>query len=175
MYAPRACTEQGVAMRSRVLHRTRARQVNIQLHIWSVQGMQRDQLHQFLEEVSTKGAEAVLPQHLSDAWLAALLEEGNALTEGESEEEPCAGLLAAVLKILDYQSGAPFARGEPLEVSTQALLSSINYYVLCLAMEEVSRRTDIKAEPPTLDNMFQEDREVAFSRVPWSLEEGGEP
>jgi hypothetical protein len=55
---------------------------------------------QFSAEVLQRGAAAVLPQHLPDRWLDALLEEADLFTpeewdpqEGDHVHECCAGLL----------------------------------------------------------------------------------
>ena len=62
---------------------------------------------QFSTEVLHRGAAAVLPQHLPDRWLDALLEEADLLAPGEGDaeegdrvEDCCAGLLGAVLVVL---------------------------------------------------------------------------
>ena len=118
---------------------------------------------QFSAEVLQRGAAAVLPQHLPDRWLDALLEEADLLTPGEwdSEEddrvhECCAGLLGAVLVVLMEQQGHP----DQLEVAVSTLMSHLHCYILALAAERVSRDTDIWLEPPTLANIFDEEREV---------------
>ena len=76
--------------------------------------MQGTQFAQFSAEVLRRGAAAVLPQHLPDRWLDALLEEADLLApeEGDSEEsnrvqDCCAGLLGAVLVVLMEQRGHP--------------------------------------------------------------------
>src|SRR6516225_4306943 len=62
--------------------------------------MHGTQFAQFSAEVLRRGAAAVLPQHLPDRWLDALLAEADLLApgEGDAEEEDlldecCAGLL----------------------------------------------------------------------------------
>jgi hypothetical protein len=63
--------------------------------------MKGTQFAQFSAEVLQRGAAAVLPQHLPDRWLDALLEEADLLAPGEGDPEEgdsvhdcCAGLLA---------------------------------------------------------------------------------
>jgi hypothetical protein len=65
--------------------------------------MKGTQFAQFSAEVLRRGAAAVLPQHLPDHWLDALLAEADMLAPaawGPQEEdrvhECCAGLLGAV-------------------------------------------------------------------------------
>jgi hypothetical protein len=118
---------------------------------------------QFSAEVLQRGAAAVLPQHLSDRWLDALLEEADLFTpeewdpqEGARVHECCAGLLGAVLVVLMEQRGHP----DQLEVAVSTLMSHLHCYILALAAERVSRDTEIWVEPPTLANIFDEAREV---------------
>ena len=56
--------------------------------------MKGRQFEQFAIEVLHRGAVAVLPQHLPERWLNALLEEAEILHEGKSHkiENTCAGL-----------------------------------------------------------------------------------
>ena len=129
--------------------------------------MKGTQFAQFSAEVLRRGAAAVLPQHLSDRWLDALLEEADLLApeEGDSEEgnhvqDCCAGLLGAVLVVLMEQRGHP----DQLEVAVSTLMSHLHCYILALAAERVSRDTEIWLEPPTLANLFDEQREVRARR-----------
>jgi hypothetical protein len=126
--------------------------------------MKGKQFEQFAIEVLHRGAVAVLPQHLPERWLNALLEEAEILHEGKSHEveNTCAGLLGAVILLLSAQSGHPPA----MEVPTSTLLCSMDYYIITLAAEMVSRQTDIWVEPPTLENIFQYDREIKAMRKP---------
>ena len=125
--------------------------------------MQGTQFAQFSAEVLRRGAAAVLPQHLPDRWLDALLEEVELfvpeawdLQEDDRVRECCAGLLGAVLVVLMAQRGHP----AQLEVAVGTLMSHLHCYILALAAERVSRDTEIWLEPPTLANLFDEDREV---------------
>jgi len=129
--------------------------------------MKGTQFAPFSTEVLQRGAAAVLPQHLPDRWLDALLEEADlfAPREGNPEEddrvhECCAGLLGAVLVVLTEQRGHP----DKLDVAVSTLMSHLHCYILALAAERVSRDTDIWLEPPTLANLFDEAREVQARR-----------
>jgi len=57
-------------------------------------------------------------------------------------------------------------RGHPpeLEITASTLLRSIHASILALSAERVSRHTDIWVEPPTLANIFDEEREVRALR-----------
>ena len=129
--------------------------------------MHGTQFAQFSAEVLQRGAAAVLPQHLPDHWLDALLEEADLLApgegdleEGDSVHDCCAGLLGAVLVVLMAQRGHP----DQLEVAAGTLMSHMHCYILALAAERVSRDTEIWLEPPTLANLFDEEREVRARR-----------
>jgi hypothetical protein len=126
--------------------------------------MKGKQFEQFATEVLHRGAVAVLPQYLPDQWLNALLEEAEILYEGKSHEieNTCAGLLGAVILLLSAQSGHP----PEIEVPASTLLRSMDYYIITLSAEQVSRKTDIWVEPPTLENIFQHDREIKAMRKP---------
>ena len=122
---------------------------------------------QFSTEVLHRGAAAVLPQHLPDRWLDALLAEADLLApeegdpeEGARVEDCCAGLLGAVLVVLMEQRGHP----DQLDVAVSTLMSHLHCYILALAAERVSRDTEIWLEPPTLANIFDEEREVRGQR-----------
>jgi hypothetical protein len=129
--------------------------------------MQGTQFAQFSAEVLQRGAAAVLPQHLPDHWLDALLAEAELLApaawdpqEEERVHECCAGLLGAVLVVLMEQRGHP----DQLDVAVSTLMSHLHCYMLALAAERVSRDTDIWLEPPTLANLFDEARAVHARR-----------
>src|SRR5437667_1518364 len=80
--------------------------------------MQGTLFAQFSAEVLRREAAAVLPQHLPDRWLDALLEEAALFAPGEGNPEEgdrmhecCAGLLGAVLVVLMVQRGPPRPAG----------------------------------------------------------------
>ena len=123
--------------------------------------MQGTRFAQFSTEVLRRGAAAVLPQHLPDHWLDALLEEAELLApeagypqEEDRVHESCAGLLGAVLVVLMDQRGHP----DQLDVAVSTLMSHLHCYILALAAERVSRDTDMWLEPPTLANLLDEQR-----------------
>jgi hypothetical protein len=129
--------------------------------------MQGIQFAQFSAEVLRRGAAAVLPQHLPDHWLDALLEEAELFApeawdpqEDDRVHECCAGLLGAVLVVLMEQRGHP----AQLEVAVSTLMRHLHCYIQALAAERVSRDTDMWLEPPTLVNLFDEKREVRGRR-----------
>ena len=129
--------------------------------------MHGTQFAHFSAEVLRRGAAAVLPQHLSDRWLDALLEEAELLApeawdlqDDDRVQECCAGLLGAVLVVLMAQRGHP----DQLEVAVGTLMNHLHCYILALAAERVSRDTEIWLEPPTLANLLDGEREVRVRR-----------
>ena len=129
--------------------------------------MHGTQCAQFSAEVLRRGAAAVLPQHLPDHWLDALLEEAELFApeawdpqEDDRVHECCAGLLGAVLVVLMDQRGHP----DQLDVAVSTLMRHLHCSILALAAERVSRDSDIWLEPPTLANLFDEAREVRARR-----------
>jgi hypothetical protein len=58
------------------------------------------------------------------------------------------------------QQGHP----DQLEVGVSTLMSHLHCYIMALAAERVSRDTEIWLEPPTLTNLFDEQREVQARR-----------
>lgn len=129
--------------------------------------MKGTQFAQFSTEVLWRGATAALPQNIPDQWLDALLDEADLFAPGEPDpedvnrvEDCCAGLLGAVFVLLMEQRGHP----DKLEVAASTLMSHLHCYILALSAERVSRDTDIRVEPPTLVNIFDEEREVRARR-----------
>ena len=86
--------------------------------------MKDRQFEQFATEVLKRGALAVLPQHLPDRWLNALLEEAEMFQQEDNDEieESCAGLLGTVPVILSQQSGHP----PEMEIAASTLLRYID-------------------------------------------------
>lgn len=138
--------------------------------------MHGTQFAQFAREVLQRGAEAVLPQHLPDHWLDALLEEAEGWDTETASEDPTpasqaadepaesfTGLLGAVLTLLMAQHGQP----PQLDIATRALFDHMQLYVMALAAESVSRRSEFAlAPPPTIANIFDPAREVQVRRRP---------
>ena len=129
--------------------------------------MHGTQFAHFSAEVLRRGAAAVLPQHLPDRWLDALLEEADLWAPAEVDPEAgdrgddsCAGLVGAVLVLVSAQRCDP----AEMEMAATTLMSHLHCYILALAAERVSRDTEIWIEPPTLATIFDEEREVRGRR-----------
>jgi uncharacterized protein (DUF2235 family) len=46
------------------------------------------------------------------------------------------------------------------EIAPEELVKCFQNYIIALSAEEISRKTDIKVEPPTMENIFRDDRQV---------------
>jgi hypothetical protein len=120
-----------------------------------------DYLAQFVKEVVQKDVKGLLPQNLSDKWLEILSDEAQEfinIQEGVLTEEKTmmSALFIAVLTILEHQKG----KKGSVEVTPEELIRSIQNYIIALAAEEISRKTYIKVEPPTIENIFRNNRQV---------------
>ena len=120
-----------------------------------------DYLSQFVKEVVRKDVKGLLPQNLSDKWLEILSDEAEefiSFQEGlpTDEQSTMSALFIAVLTILQHQKG----KKGSVEVTPEELIRAFQNYIIALSAEEISRKTDIKVEPPTLKNIFRNDRQV---------------
>lgn len=119
-----------------------------------------DLIDRFVTEVLHAGPESTLPCNLSDEWLNVLLEQSNKMAnldqlEDEDNSSVCTELLAAVLHILMAKNGF-----EEVSIEQTELLQTMEQYTMELAIEELSRRTEFKCEPATLETIFT-NRQVA--------------
>ncbi|MBD9634615.1 hypothetical protein [Pseudomonas sp. PDM19] len=119
-------------------------------------------LQKFQQEVLSSSPEATLPCNLNDYWLSELqehLEECfRVLSQGcdDEENEAMSLPLAAIVHIL-FAKNAGAINEMPLE----DLFRHFEDYRLELALEQVRRKTDVKAEPATLATIFT-NRDVTF-------------
>jgi hypothetical protein len=109
-------------------------------------------LMKFKKEVSDFGAEACLPANLPDEWIDYLDEElrslGDAGSTDVDEFNPvCA--LAAVVMILSAKHS-----GESVEIPHDKLFEHLIEFRIELGLEIVSRRSNIKHGPATINNIF---------------------
>ncbi len=102
-------------------------------------------------------AEQLLPQNLSQDLLDYMLGEMNLMWCGKSSEIPV--LLFVAMKVLHPALKPNSNKG----TSPEELAFCVGKYAISLALEDITRKTDITFEPPTLDNIFAE-REIRVWR-----------
>jgi len=115
-------------------------------------------IQRFASEVLQAGPESSLPCNLSDEWLDVLSRQAEEIAEGK-EEARMTELLAAVLHIIAAKRGR-----EEVHIDEDELLDYLDRYRIELAIEAVSRRTDIKGQAADLQTIFT-DRDVEFVRA----------
>jgi len=113
-------------------------------------------------DVLDKGPAAALPCQLSDYWLDQVADSLEQVLENPAVDSGSylAGPLALVVHIL-------FARtaSHELEVSHSQLYECLRSYRIEVALEAVSRRTNVKTTPASLDTIFT-DRLITSICVP---------
>jgi hypothetical protein len=98
------------------------------------------------EELLDKGAVSCLPGNLPDYWLDVLLQDAEDMDVGEVGEL----ILAVVIGICE----AKFAAETEVEISYDDLFEYCNSYKIELALEKISRATEVKYEKAMLDTIF---------------------
>lgn len=112
-------------------------------------------------EVLSREPAAALPCNLSSEWLALLARDLDRVVEAPAETSSndfLAAPLAVIFHLLMGKSG-----GKPYEVENEALLKYCSDLRLEIALETVSRRTDIRSDPATIATIFT-DRDLHFQR-----------
>ncbi|WP_156885834.1 hypothetical protein [Massilia niastensis] len=115
-------------------------------------------LLQLEAEVVSRGAEAALPCNLSDHWLRHIsysLDQVLQMDDGESTDYFNAPMVL-VSNLLLKKSGAAQIR-----ISFSEIIDRFREYRLELALEEVSRLSDIKVSAATFETIFT-NRRVEF-------------
>lgn len=126
-------------------------------------------LNKFVDEVVSKGAEALLPQNLEDKWLENLyvaaknflqiavhadsnLNEDDVLNDLNSMM-----MLSSILEIAQEKAGYS-PSDQPYEIPEDMLFEYISCYALAIVLEAISRESGMTMEPPTLENIFERER-----------------
>ncbi len=131
-------------------------------------------LNDFIDEVTTQGAEAVLPQNLTDRWLeelyAASVDFLRTITAEETAADPeeemfndeeSMLLLTAVTEILQYQR----AYHPEVVIPEGELFDPLSCYALSVVFEYLARKVQMENDPPTLETIFDRERVVAFEEA----------
>lgn len=113
-----------------------------------------DLISRFKTEVMDTGPESTLPCNLTDEWLDVLLMQADKMAnleelDSEDDSPVCTELLAGVLHILMAKSGF-----EDVSIEESELMHAMEMYALELSMESVSRKTEFRCEPATLETIF---------------------
>lgn len=124
-------------------------------------------LSKFSNEVLVRGADAVLPQNLSDFWLQTLQKCCDDFLDSNFAVDQCSEaldmgdplLIACVHELLHRR------RGSRSEVAADELAEHVTIYALSVTMETIRRQSDIAMAPPTVDNLLSIDRIVAFGKT----------
>ena len=124
-------------------------------------------LPKFNNEVLSKGSDAVLPQNLSRDWLYTLqniaeefLENNFSLDECRESQDVADPILSTcVYEILTHQ------HGDIVDVSIQEMVEMIAIYAISIIMEAVDRESDIRLDPPDLDNILSIDRIITYKTI----------
>ena len=124
-------------------------------------------LPKFNNEVLSKGPDAVLPQNLSREWINTLqniaeefLENNFSLDECRAPQDVADPILSTcVYEILRYQ------HGDIVDISIQEMAEMVAIYVISIIMEAVDRESDIRLDPPDLDNILSIDRIITYKEI----------
>lgn len=126
-------------------------------------------LNQFVDEVISQGAEALLPQELEEKWLdrmyvaaknflqMAMKPEGVISEEDILNDINSMIMLSSIVEIAQHQSGyAP--SDQPYEIPEDMLFEYISCYALAIVLESISRESGMGVDSPTLETIFERDR-----------------
>lgn len=117
--------------------------------------------NKFKAEVLDFGANGCLPANLSDFWLHYLSHEldflDNLSEAAENENVDISCTLAAVVAILHAQNGG----GSMYSATVDEVFDKIIDYRIEIGLEMVSRHSEIKCDPATLEDIFT-NRDVKY-------------
>ncbi len=126
-------------------------------------------INRFIDEVVSQGAEAVLPQNLSEEWLDMIyvaarnfLQTAMTIDENTPEEEILSDeysmmMLSAVVEIVQCQSGYSQTDG-PAEIQEEQVFEYISCYALAIVLESIARESDMDIAHPGVDDIFDRER-----------------
>lgn len=103
----------------------------------------------FHENVLCKGADSLLPCNMDDDWL----HEVSSLLD-DVLEEPTSSSLNTSLMIISTILMAKTKSDNPIQLTDEELFDYLQKYQLELAMEVVSRTTEMEFQAATLDSIF---------------------
>lgn len=124
-------------------------------------------LSRFSNEVLSHGANAVLPQNLSDFWLKTLQKRCDDFLDSNFAIDQCTETLDMGDSILEscVHEMRPYHRDTENELSAQDLAENVTIYALSITMETIRRDSGMELTLPTQENLLSIDRIVAFGKI----------
>jgi len=130
-------------------------------------------INRFMDEIISRGAEAVLPHNLDEEWLERLFIAAKnflaiAVREEEFEEEPFGDensmmLLSAVTELTQAQKS--YVPGETEEQVDEGLFfEHLSCYSLSILFEAIRQQSEFTFEPPDTGSIFDRDRLYAIEQ-----------
>lgn len=126
-------------------------------------------INQYIDDVVSKGAEAVLPQNLDSKWLdliyvaaknflqTAMGVEGDTIDDDVLNDENSLIMLASITEISQYQSG--YSPDDPaFEIPEGKMFEYISCYALAVILECIHRESPLEMAPPTVESIFDRER-----------------
>lgn len=126
-------------------------------------------INQFIDEVISNGAEAVLPHNLEPKWLERIyvasrnfLKLAAGVENVESEEEVLSDensllMLTSITEIAQHIAGYS-PNDKTFEIPEDLIFEYISCYAMAAVIESIARETDLEIAPPTLENIFKRER-----------------
>jgi len=133
-------------------------------------------LNQFMDEVLSGGAEAVLPQNLDDRWLDMIyaasirfLKEAYAGQEGKGKasyafsDQNSMLMLSSATEIAQHNKGYSPDSGEHT-IPEKEIFEHLLCYSLSVVYESIRREAHFEFAYPTLENIFDQQRLYEIER-----------
>jgi hypothetical protein len=124
-------------------------------------------LSRFNNEVLSYGPSAVLPQNLNSEWITILQKMADDFLDTNFDLQECKNpqdmgdpvLMACVYEIAGYQNE------KKVDFTPKEMAEKVAIYALAITMESVNRESNIKLEPPNLNNVLSMDRIIAYKDI----------
>lgn len=124
-------------------------------------------LVQFNNEVLSYGPSAVLPQNLSNKWLAILQQLSDEFLDSNYDPDECREpqeiadpvLAACVYELLTYQ------HPDRKDYSANEMMEKLTIYAIAITLESVKRETNERVEDSTLSDILSWDRIMNFKAI----------
>jgi len=102
---------------------------------------------------------STLPSRLSDEWLDTAIDSVEGMVHGDGDPKLHSVGMALIIKTLSDKH-----MQKSMSVPAEDMFEYLQAYMLELALEEVSRKTDVSVNTATLETIFEKDRTVEISR-----------